>query len=258
MQFVESFLAVSSVWHRHREIYARDWKHSMVTTFAEPLLYLMSFGVGMSTLISQVAMNGEMVSYRSFVFSGIVAQSLLYQGFFVALYGVFSRIHYQKLYLAIVTTPVTLPEALWAELIWNASRATLASVATLLIGSLSGDFHPLGAAAAIPVCFVAALLFASLGMLVAALANTFNDLSYAQFYLVAPMFLMCGVFFPLDSLPAWLQMLTWLFPLTPVLSVLRSLLLGLDLELSSLILIAAWTVICIALAHRMMALRLVK
>lgn len=254
----DTFSAILSIWNRNRQVYLRQWRHSLLTTFAEPLAYLLSFGVGMSTVVSQVSAGGQTVSYRSFVFAGIVAQSLLYGGFFVAAYGGFSRMHYQKIFLAMVTTPITFAEVIWGELLWNTSRATFSSSAILLIGCGAGDFSPSGALAALPLCFVAALLFSAIGMWAAALANDFNDLYHAQFYLVFPMFLMCGIFFPIENLPKWMHFATWLFPLTPVLSLLRSLLLGLDQRIQSLPLIVAWTILSVTLAQRTTLKRLTK
>lgn len=258
MTHIESLTSIASVWQRNRKAYANNWWYSLLSNFAEPILYMVSFGVGMSAVIANISVGGHILSYRAFVFSGIVAQSLLYQGFFVALYGGFSRIHYQKMYVSIATTQITLSDVLWAELIWNASRATLSSAAILLIGSLVGDFAPLGTIIALPLCFVATLLLSALGMLVAALCDTYNDLSYAQFYLATPMFLVCGIFFPLDRLPFWLEGLAWLFPLTPVLSVLRSVLLDLEFQPLHLLLVLGWTILAVTLAHRMTLRRIIK
>lgn len=254
----EALPAVASLWRRHGQVYARQWHHSLLTTLAEPFIYLLSFGLGMSTVVDHVSIDGQTLSYRAFVFAGIVAQSVLYQGFFAAAHGAFSRFHYQKLYLAMLTAPVTFSEVLWAELLWNASRASLSSAAILMAGCLIGDFPFWNALAALPLCFMGALLFTALGIGVAALARTFSDLSNAQFCIVTPMVLLCGIFFPIEGLSEWMQLSAWLFPLTPVLSLLRSLLLGLEVQLQALPLMAAWLAACVVLAHGAMKRRLVK
>lgn len=258
MSTLDVVAGVASVFRRHSTVYSRGWRHSLLTTFKEPLLYLISFVIGVTSLVPQVTTGGQSVSYRAFVFSGIVTQSVLYQGFFSAAYGRYSRMHQQRLFVAILTTPVTLREVLWAELLWNAARGSLAAACILLVGTLSGDFLTLGALAALPLCFVAALIFSALEMSVAALARNFNELSNAQFYVVFPCFLLSGVLFPLDGLPDWARALAGLLPLTPVLDLLRGELLGVAVAPRALWLLAAWTGGWVLIASWAMTRRLVK
>lgn len=258
MQVLDVAAGVGSVLRRHGLVYGRHWRHSLVTTFAEPLLYLLSFGLGMSAVVRQVVVGGVGVEYRAFVFAGIVAQSVLYQGFFSAAYGGYARMHQQRIYLAILTTPVTLRELLGAELLWNASRGTLAAAAILLIGTLAGDFRPWGALAALPLAFAGALLFSGLGLCIAALARNFNDLSNAQFYVVFPSFLLAGVLFPLDALPTAARACAWLLPLTPVLDLLRALLLGTPPAPAAALALPAWVAFAVWAAERTATRRLVK
>ena len=136
---------VRCVWLRYFDVYRKSFIYSIVTTFVEPLLYLVAFGFGLGGLVKTVQINGASVSYRQFVFAGIVAQTILFQSFFEAAYGAFIRMYYQRVFQAIATTPITLSEVLWAEVIWDASKATFAAMAVLLIGTAMGDFRPAGA-----------------------------------------------------------------------------------------------------------------
>src|SRR5262249_7854071 len=148
--------------------------------------------------------------------------------------------YYQRVFQAIAVTPITLSEVLWAEIIWDASKATFSACAVLAIGVAIGDFRLWGAIAALPLCFIGALLFAELGLLVAARSKTIEEISYPQYLLIFPMFLFCGVFFPLSNLPMYLQWAAWTLPLTSISSLLRTLTLGVRLNPQVFVVVAVW------------------
>ncbi|MDR3607815.1 MAG: ABC transporter permease [Oligoflexia bacterium] len=258
-QFVSlSYRAVYAVWLRYFAVFRKNWFYGLVTTFAEPILFLLSFGLGLGSLIGTLRVGGVSVGYRPFVLAGIVGQTVLIQGFFEASYGGFVRMYYQRIFQAIAVTPVTLSEVLWGETAWGASRATLAASAVLIIGVALGDFSVLGALLLVPACFVFSMIFAALGLLVAARSKTIESISYPQYLLVFPMFLFCGVFFPLSQLPVMVQKAAWLFPLTPVLSLVRTLVLGFPLEIQAPFLVIFWVALLVPLSRRFMIGRLLR
>ena len=249
---------VRCVWLRYFDVYRKSIVYSVVTTFIEPILYLIAFGFGLGGMIRTIHVGQVEISYRQFIFAGIVGQTILFQAFFEAAYGSFIRMYYQRVFQAIATTPITLSEVLWAEIIWDASKATFAAMAVLLIGSAMGDFNPAGALAALPLCFVCAFIFASLGVLVAARSRTIEDISYPQYLLIFPMFLFCSVFFPIDNLPVVVQWAAWALPLTSVVSLVRTLTLGLPLKLQVFPILAIWLVALVPWSRRAMSRRLIK
>jgi lipooligosaccharide transport system permease protein len=253
-----AFRAVRCVWLRYFDVYRKSLGLALVTTFVEPLLYLIAFGFGLGSMIGAFRIDGRDLTYRQFIFAGIVAQTLMFQAFFEAAYGSFIRMYYQKIFQAISVTPITLSEVLWAELLWDASRATFSASAVLFIGVVLGDFSPVGALLALPVCFFGAMLFAELGLLVAARSRTIEDISYPQYLLVFPMFLFCGVFFPLSNLPQYLQWAAWILPLTSIVSLMRSLTLGSPFNIAVFILLPVWFALLTPWSRRAMSGRLIK
>jgi len=249
---------IRCVWLRYFDVYRKSLFYSVVTTFVEPLLYLIAFGFGLGGLIKTIPVGSATISYRQFIFAGIVGQTILFQAFFEAAYGSFIRMYYQRVFQAIATTPITLREVLWAEVIWDASKATFGASAVLLIGTAMGDFSPIGAVIALPLCFVSAFIFAGLGVLVAARSRTIEDISYPQYLLIFPMFLFCGIFFPLESLPKMLEWVAWALPLTSVVSLVRTLTLGLPFRIQALPLLAVWLLVLVPWSRRAMSRRLVK
>ena len=97
-----------------------------------------------------------------------------------------------------------------------------------------------------------------MGLAAAGYARSIDELSYPQYLLVFPMFLFCGVFYPVESLPGYLQKIAWVFPLTSVNSLVRTLTVGLPFQPQAVPLLLAWLVFLVWVARRTMFRRLVK
>lgn len=193
---LDTFWGIRSVWMRYFDVFRKSLLYYAVTTLTEPILSLLSFGLGVGSLVGTLHIHGIEVSYRKFIFAGVVGQTLLFQGFFEAAYGGYIRMYYQKIFQSMGTTPITLSEVLWGELIWDATKGTSAALVVILIGTITGDFSKNSLFLALPICFVSAMLFAGLGLWVAAVSKSIEQISYPQYLVVFPMFLFCGVFIP--------------------------------------------------------------
>lgn len=246
------------VWLRYFYLFKKHLLYGVVTTFVEPILFLLSLGFGLGSLVGSVHTQGLEISYRQFVFSGLVAQTLLFQSFFESSYGSYFRIYYQKVFHAIATTPITLSEILWGELLWDASRATFAGSIVLFIGVITQDFTLIGALSALPICFLASLLFAGSGLWITGISRTINEISYPHYLFVMPMFLFCGVFFPIDQMPPALQLIANLLPLTSVISLMRTLTLGFPFQWSAVIVTLFWLILFVYFSRRSVIKRLIN
>jgi len=234
--------AIRCVWLRYFDVYRKSLGYGIVTTFVEPLLYLFAFGFGLGSIVGKVHVIGVELTYRQFIFAGIAAQAVMFQSFFEAAYGSFIRMYYQRIFQAIAVTPIALSEVLWAELLWDAAK----------------DFDFRGALLALPLCFTGALLFAGMGLLVAAKSRTIEEISYPQYLLIFPMFLFCGVFYPLETLPTYLQWLAWTLPLTSIVSLIRTLTLNTPFQPWACFPILVWLAVLAPASRRAMTARLVK
>ena len=255
---LEPLWGIRCVVARYFDVFTRGIVYYLVTTFLEPILYLLSFGLGVGSLVGNLTVAGHEVSYRAFIFSGIIAQTVLFQGFMEASYGAFVRMYYQKVYQAIALTPVTMSEVLWGELLWDTLKSSTAALVVALIGVVTGDFSPLSLLTLIPLCFASSLLFSGLGLAAAARAQSIEQLSYPQYLLVFPMFLFCGVFYPIDALPSPLRIVAWVLPLTSVTSLARWLTLGLPLAPQAIPILLSWMLALFLYSRRTMLRRLIK
>jgi lipooligosaccharide transport system permease protein len=258
MKLSDSLWSIWCVWKRYLSAFLKSLVYYLLTTFLEPIFYLLAFGIGVGALIGGVTAEGVHLTYRSFVFSGIIAQTVLFQGFFEGSYGAFVRMYYQKIFQSIAITPVTLSEVLWGELLWDATKATVAAEVVGIIGVCTGDFRPICLLTLLPVCYASAFLFSAMGLAAAGFSRTIDELSYPQYLLIFPMFLFCGVFYPIDNLPVILQKVAWFFPLTSVNAIVRALALGLPVQAQAIPLLVLWLVAAVIVARRAMFKRLIK
>ena len=79
---------------------------------------------------------------------------------------------------------------------------------------------------ALPVIFLTGLAFAALGLIVTAIAPSYDFFMYYFTLFITPMVLVCGVFFPADQLPPLVQAIAAWLPLTHAVALVRPLLFG--------------------------------
>jgi len=132
--------------------------------------------------------------------------------------------HEQRTWEAILNTPVTLDDIVCAEIFWAASKSLLSGLAVLLVIWLLGLSHSPLSLWIIPLAFMVGLSFASIGLIVTALAPSYDYFMYYFTLAITPMVLLCGVFFPVDQLPPLLQNVSSILPLTHAIDLARPLL----------------------------------
>jgi lipooligosaccharide transport system permease protein len=112
------------------------------------------------------------------------------------------------------------------EVVWAASKSVLSGVAILLVAGLLGYAQFPSTLAALPVIALAGLAFASLAMIVTALAPSYDFFMFYQTLVLTPMLLLSGVFFPVSQLPPAARFATQLLPLTHAVDLIRAAMLG--------------------------------
>lgn len=215
-------LRAIAVWRRNFLVWRKMAATSILGNLADPMIYLFGLGYGLGRLLPEV--GG--VSYIVFLASGTVCSSTMNAASFEALYSGFSRMHVQKTWEAILNAPLSLDDVLAGECLWAASKATLSGCAILFVVALLGLVSSPLALWAVPVIFLTGLAFAALGLIITALAKSYDFFMYYFTLFVTPMTLMCGVFYPVEQLPAGLQTTARLLPLSHAVELVRPLLQG--------------------------------
>lgn len=210
------------IWQRHFLVWKKVAATSILGHLADPIIYLLGLGYGLGSLLPEL----EGSSYLLFLAGGTVCYSTMNSASFEALYSAFARMHEQRTWDAILNTPVTLDDVVLAEILWAASKSLMAGTAVLAVTWLLGLGHTWLSLWAIPLALLVGLCFASIGLIMTALAPSYDFFMYYFTLVITPMMLLCGVFFPVSQLPPFLQTVSALLPLAHAVDIARPLLSG--------------------------------
>lgn len=214
------------VWRRHFLVWRKTATTSLFGTLGEPFLYLMGMGYGLGRFVGEI----EGVSYLVYLTSGILAANSMNTATFEGLYGAFTRMTRQNTFQAMLATPVRVADVVAGEVFWGASKALISGTAIFLVGNFLGAIPSDTAFMVLPVIFLSGIVFTSMALVVMAIAPNYDFFLYYFTLVTTPMFLFCGVFYPVDSLPATAQMVANMLPLAHVISLIRPITIGLPLE----------------------------
>ncbi len=209
-----------------REIvnFSSFWRSSTFSSTVDPTIYLLAFGFGFGSLVSEVAGY----DYIEFVGTGIVATTVLFSGAFPAMYSTFVKYKFQHTYDAILAAPVDTEELVTAEAVWIAVRTGIYGTVPMLVAMVFGLDPSWGMVVVPAIAALAGYGWACFGIFIAAKAKSIESFSYWQSGLLTPMFLVAGTFFPLDRLPTWAQVLGNLNPLFHCVELVRHAVFGLE------------------------------
>ncbi len=211
-----------AVWGRNFLVWRKLAVPSLLGNLADPMIYLFGLGYGLGGLLPQI--GG--VPYIAFLAAGTVCASTMNAASFEALYSAFARMHVQRTWEGIMNAPVSLDDVVAGECLWAATKATLSGAAILGVIALLGYVEGPLALWALPAIFLTGLAFAALGLIVTALAPSYDFFMYYFTLFITPMTLLCGVFFPVDQLPAAVQAVGAWLPLSHAVDLIRPLAFG--------------------------------
>jgi lipooligosaccharide transport system permease protein len=223
-----STLAASGrVWQRNWLVYRRLWHRSLAFGFLQPVLFLTAMGLGIGALIGTrdlSAFGG--VEYIDWLGPGLLAAMAMQTATFESTYPIMNKIMWGRNYEAMLSTPVSIRSILGGELAWAAFRiGTLASV-FLVVLTLFGIVRSPAALLAIPFSVLVGVAFSA--CLIAFTATQKNDVGFSAIFrfVINPLFLFSGTFFPLTNLPEPLRAVAWATPLFHGVELIRGSILG--------------------------------
>jgi lipooligosaccharide transport system permease protein len=234
--------------------YKRTWRGSVVSTVLFPVLFLASMGVGLGSLVDSSASRGvDGHSYLVFLAPGLLAATAMQTGVGESTYPVMGAIKWIKTYHAMLATPLGVLDVLVGHLLYIGARVLLGAAVFLGVMAAFGAVDsPLGLLA-IPAALLTGLAFAA--PVVAYSAVVENDTAFAFLlrFVVMPLFLFGGVFYPVQQLPVVLELLAYLTPLWHGVALSRGLSLGTATAAGTLlhvVYLAAWIVAGFLVAAR--------
>jgi lipooligosaccharide transport system permease protein len=184
-----------AVWWRNFALYRRTWRINLLPNFFEPLLYLVSIGIGVGAYVS--GMGGT--SYVAFLAPGLVAVAAMNGASFEVTYNAFVRLNFEKTYEAMLTTPIQPEDVLAGEILWAVTRASIYGGCFFLVVAALGLAPLPEALLALPLLPLTGGLFAALGIAFALRIPSIDLFSFYFTLFLTPLFLFSDVFFPLEE-----------------------------------------------------------
>lgn len=208
-RLVPSAPYVGAVWGRNARVFVKVWRGAVLPTFLDPFMYLAGIGFGLGRYVGQI--QGE--SYGAFLAPGLIAAAAMAAAGFESTYSIYGRINDLRVYDNILCTGVEAADLVAGDILWAATRATIAASVFEAVAAALGVISTPWAVLIIPVVWLGGLCFAVCGYTVTTLITRIEWYNYYFRLWTTPQFLLGGIFFPLASLPGWVEKVAWISPL---------------------------------------------
>ncbi len=193
-----------------------------VSGFVEPVLYLLSLGIGLGSMVGDVEGPAGPVPYGEYIAPALLAVSAMNGAVYDSTWNVFFKMKLSKLYETMLNTSLGPVDVALGEITLALMRGGLYSVAFLAVMSALGLVTSWWALLMVPAALVIAFAFASVGMAVTSYMTRFQQMDWIS-VLLMPMFLFSATFFPLSVYPEPVQWLIQALPLWHGVELLRDL-----------------------------------
>lgn len=215
------------------EYLCRVWRRSLVTTSAvalgTPVIYLLALGFGLGTLVNAGPGAGALggVSYARFIAPALVTSAALATGVSEAAYPVYSRFKWSRVFWGVAASPVSPASIADGQALFITLRLTVTSLLCYLVLLVAGVGGGLSGVLMVPAAVLTGLSCAVwMLVLTAVMKKEGTAINLVMRFLVIPMTLFSGSFFPIDRLAAPVRPLAWISPLWHGTELARSAALG--------------------------------
>ncbi len=208
-----------SIWQRELIRFFRE-RTRAVTSFVQPILYLLVFGTGLGA-----AVRGELVAgdFRVFLLPGVIVMTSLFTSMFAAVSIVWDReFGFLK---EILVAPVGRSSVIAGKSAGGATTSAIQGLAIMIFAPLVGlSVPPLRILAVAPILVLFAVSINLLGIALASRIETMQGFMFVMNFITLPLFFLSGAVFPLTQVPGWLRALAYIDPATYAVDAIRRIL----------------------------------
>lgn len=194
-------------------VYRRVWRGSVLVSFLSPVLFLSAIGFGLGALVNRGSGGVAGLPYVAFLAPGLLATTAMQTGAIEATYPIMGKVRWDRTYEAMLATPLAIADLVVGDLTWLALRSLLVSAVFYVVMLLFG--LPRGPLSALAVVAGGLTGLAFAAPIYAFSTQQENDSGFSalQRFVIVPLFLFGGAFFPITKLPLLLQLVALLTPL---------------------------------------------
>lgn len=218
-----------TLWYRDIIRFVRD-RSRIIGSLAQPLLFLVIFGVGLSPAIGTLGTgSGGSLKYGQFIFPGIITMSVLFTSIFSAISVIWDReFGFLK---EVLVAPVPRWSLVAGKALGGSTTAMAQGILILIFAPFVGVSLTLMIVLKLLVMmFFTAFSLSALGLLIAGRMRSMEGFQMVMNFLMMPMFFLSGALFPLSNLPGWLAALTRIDPVSYGVDAIRQTVLGTSTE----------------------------
>lgn len=226
---IEVYRGTWVVAYRELLRFVRD-RSRIASAVVFPLLFLAIFGAGFTNVVGE--MTGG-IGLIQFMYPGLIAMSIVTSALAAGVSVVTDR---QEGFLReILVAPLSRIGIVLGKTTGAAAVGLMQAGMLMVIAPLLGVSLGIGEVLrVVPVAILLALGVSGLGILLSSLAATEQGVQMLIQLLVFPLVFLAGVFFPVDSVPVWMEILSKANPVTYGVDAIRQILLGSDLAAAGL------------------------
>jgi lipooligosaccharide transport system permease protein len=256
--------AVVRVWEGYFTFYRVHWKSNVFGAFVQPFLYLLGMGVGVGSLVDTGASAGDAlggVSYYEFLAPALLATTGMMLGAGEALWPTMAGFKWQRFFHAQAQTPLSTGQIVGGLGLWHATRVGIGVAGVAVVLALFPGTRGWGLLAAAPFGVLTGLAFACVLMAWSATRETERSFPSIMRFVITPLFLFGGAFYPISALPDWLEPVAKVTPLWHGVQLCRGAVhgtLGWDALVVHSAVLTGLTVAGLALSQRAFRVRLAK
>ena len=206
----------ATLWRREVNRFMKIKKQTLGAPLLETFLYISVFGAALGSRIDKL--HG--IDYVVFVIPGLIMMAFSTNAFS----NNSSSILQQKFQGAIqdqLSSPASPAELLLAFSLGGFMRGLIVAVLTFIASALLVDLPVDHVLILIPSLFLVGFFFSQLGVLIGVRAEQFDDVAFAQTFVLTPLIFLGGVFYSAALLPQPYETLTHFNPIYYMINLVR-------------------------------------
>lgn len=204
------------MWESQFRLYRTIWKSNVLGSFVQPFLYLLGMGLGVGALIDEgpggaTALGG--LTYFEFFAPALMATSAMMVASSEGTWPVMLGFKWVRVYFAASATPLTPGDIASGVALWQATKALITGTGVAIALCLFSETRTLGLIPAVLFAGLTGIAFAAPLTAWSSTRETETSFPSIQRFVITPLFLFGGAFYPIEELPGWLQAIAKLTPI---------------------------------------------
>jgi ABC-2 type transport system permease protein len=208
--------AARIVCHRELLRWVKD-RRRLLAGLVQPLLWLFVLGTGLSRVVS---VGSRTVNFRTFLFPGVLATSVMFTAVFAGVSVVWDREF--GFLREMLVAPIRRTSIMAGKCLGGAIVATAQALIILALAGFAGvPYSPVLMIELLGVLFLASMSITAFGLLIGARVANIQSVMPVIQMVITPMMFLSGALYPTSGLPTWLAVATKVNPVTYAVAPMR-------------------------------------